>query len=196
MVARARVDRSVLVRRLLHRVSVLHVVGDDDRGDRPLGERDPERAIDKVTDLSRLHRHLDELVGDVLEQRRQVDFLLVVAANPCARLLTDDRHHRLMVELCVIETVEQMDRAGTGGRHADPGFAGELGMRTRHERRHLLVPGLDELGTLRAIARAAERADDPVDPVPGISVDPLDAPCGETLEKVVAHGLAHMCSAP
>jgi len=52
-----------------------------------------------------------EVVELVLEQRVQVDLLLVVAAQRAERLLADDRHHRLMVELCVVEAVEQVDRA-------------------------------------------------------------------------------------
>ena len=56
--------------------------------------------------------HLDVLVGDVLEQGREVDLLLVVAAEAGARLLADDRDHRLVVELGVIEAVEKVDGSG------------------------------------------------------------------------------------
>ena len=44
-------------------------------------------------------RHLHVLVRDVLEQRQQVDLLLVVAAERGARLLADDGDDRLMVQL-------------------------------------------------------------------------------------------------
>ena len=105
-----------------------------------------QRAVDEVADLGRLHRHLHVLVRDVLEQRSEVDLLLVVAAEPGPGLLADDRDDRLVVELGVVEAVEQVDRAGPGGRHADADLAGELGVRARHERGHLLVADLDELG--------------------------------------------------
>ena len=56
----------------------------------------------------------------------QVDLLLVVAAERRARLLADDRDHRLVVELRVVEAVQEVDRAGPAGREADADLAGEL----------------------------------------------------------------------
>ena len=73
----------------------------------------------------------DEVGGDVLEQRLQVDFLLVVRADRRARLLADDGDHRHVVHLGVVQPVQQMDRARAGGRVAEPDLAGELGMRRR-----------------------------------------------------------------
>ena len=101
----------MLARRLRDRVGLLQVVGDDQRGDRALGERDPAGAIDEVPDLLGHHRHLDELVGDVLEQRLKIDFLLVIAAESGTGLLPDNRHHRLVVELGVVQAVEEVDGA-------------------------------------------------------------------------------------
>ena len=89
-----------------------------------------------------------ELVGDVLEERDQVDLLLVAAAERRARLLADDRDDRLVVELGVVEAVQQMDRARAGRGHADADLAGELGMAAGHEGRHLLVADLDQLGVV------------------------------------------------
>ena len=88
-VARARVDRAVLVGRLLDRLGFLEIIGDDQRGDGALGQRDPAGAVDQMADLSRNHRHLDVLVGDVLEQGLEVDLLLVVAAEARPRLLAE-----------------------------------------------------------------------------------------------------------
>jgi hypothetical protein len=56
--------------------------------------------------------HVHVLVGDVLEEREQVDFLLVVAAERRSCLLADDRDHRLVVELGVVAPVQEVDRAG------------------------------------------------------------------------------------
>ena len=48
-------------------------------------------------------------LGDVLEQREQVDFLLVGAAHGAAARLPDDRDHGNVIELGVIKAVEQVD---------------------------------------------------------------------------------------
>ena len=69
-------------------------------------------------------------------------------------MLAHDRHHRLVVQLGVVQTVQQVDRPRARGGHAASRLAGELGVRARHERRHLLVPRLDEL---RIPLRPAER---------------------------------------
>ncbi len=138
----------MLVRRLGDGGRLLDVVGHDDGGHGPLGQCDPARAVDQMTDLSGLHRHLHELVRHVLEQRRQVDLLLVVPAQAGARLLADDRHYRLVIELGVIQPVEQMDGPGARGGHADPELVRELRVGAGHECRHLLVADLDELRAL------------------------------------------------
>ena len=91
-------------------------------------------------------RHLNVLGGDVLEQRDEVDFLLVAAAERGARLLADDREDGRVVELGVVQAVEEMDRARPRGGEADADLAGELGVPARHERGHLLVAHLDQLG--------------------------------------------------
>ena len=95
--------------------------------------------------------------GDVLEERQQVDLLLVVAAERGARLLADDGDHRLVVELRVVEAVQQVDGAGAGGGDAHADLAGELGVAAGHEGGHLLVARLDELGVA---VGAVERAED------------------------------------
>ena len=105
-------DGAVLVRRCLDRVLGGKVVRHDDAGDRALVERDAHRAVDEVPNLRRVRRHVHELVRDVLEERRQVHLLLVVAAERGHRLLTDDRDDRLMIELRVVEPVQEVDRPG------------------------------------------------------------------------------------
>ena len=62
---------------------------------------------------------MDERAGDVLEQRRQVDLLLVVAAERHARLLPGNRQHRHVIGPRVIEAGDEMRRTGAGGRDAD-----------------------------------------------------------------------------
>ena len=90
-----------------------------------------------------------------LNSETQVDLLLVAAAERAARLLADDRDHRLMIELGVVEAVQQVDRARAGRRQADADLARELRMAAGHERRHLLVAHLDELRVVRRPGRSA-----------------------------------------
>jgi hypothetical protein len=81
-----------------------------------------------------------------------------------------------------------MDRARAGGGEADPDVAAELRVGAGHERGELLVRGLDELDLLAVLVEAAE---DAVDAVAGVAVDPADAVGSEPLEDVGADGLGH-----
>ena len=90
---------------------------------RALGERDADRPVQHVGQLLGNRDHLHVLAGDVLEQAEQVDFLLVGAAHGAAAGLPDDRDHRDVVELGVVQAVEQVDRARARGRHADADVA-------------------------------------------------------------------------
>src|SRR5581483_7725078 len=77
---------------------------------------------------------------------------------------------------------------GAGGRHADADLARPLRVAAGHERGHLLVPHLDELGVA---VRPVECSDESVDPVAGIAVDAVHAPLAEALEDEVGDHLAH-----
>ena len=89
------------------------------------------------------------------------------------------REHRRVVELGVVEPVEQVDRAGPGGRHAHADLAGELGVRGGGEGGELLVAGLDELDL---VADLVEGEVQPVGPVARIAVDAPDAPLAQAAE--------------
>ena len=81
-VARARVHRAVRVGRLAaQRPTPARSLGMMIAVTVRSVERDPAGAVDEVADLRGLGRHLHVLVRDVLEQRLQVDLLLVVAAE-------------------------------------------------------------------------------------------------------------------
>ena len=175
-------------RRGFDRRQIGNVVRDDQAGDSALVHGDSDRAIHEMTHLLRRGRHLDVLVRDILEQGRQIDLLLIGAAERRARLLPHDRDDRLMVELGVVEAVQQMDRARPRSRQADPDLARELGVRTRHERRHLLVAHLNQL---RIAAGTVERSEDRVDAVAWIAVDAVNVPFTEPLQKKIAHPLSH-----
>src|SRR5438105_4540952 len=81
-----------------------------------------------------------------------------------------------------------MDRSGPGRGQADADLARPLGVRAGHEGGLLLVPYLDEV---ELVPVAVEGADDRVDPVPGITVDPFDAVLGESFEQEVGCQLSH-----
>ncbi len=97
----------------------LYIVGEDDRRDGALRLGDAECAIDQMARLCRGAADLHEIRRDVLEQRKKIDLLLEVAAEGGARLLTDQGHDGLAVELGIVEAIEQMDRAGARGGEAD-----------------------------------------------------------------------------
>ena len=103
---------------------------------------DANGAIDQMPHLRRRRSHVHVLVRDILEERNEIDFLLVIAAQRGARLLAHDRDDRLVIHFCVVEAVEKMDRARTGGGQANAQFAGELGVSAGHECRHLFVSHL------------------------------------------------------
>jgi hypothetical protein len=93
--------------RRVHHVLLLDVVGHDYAGDGPLGQGDAHRPIDEVAGLGGIGGHVHVLVRHVLEQGDQVDLLLVAAAQRHPVLLADDRHHRLVVELGVVEPLSR-----------------------------------------------------------------------------------------
>ena len=187
LVADARMQRAVRTRRLLV-FEVLQIVGEDHRGHPALGDRDAHRAVGQMAHLRRHRRGVDEGAGDVLEHRRQIDLLLVMAAERHPRLLAGDRQHRHVIEPRVVKPGDEMRRARPRGGDADAELAGELGMRRGHEGGHLLVPDLDELDLAFGALQRAEHA---VDAVAGIAVDPSHAPLMKTLDKEVADGLGH-----
>jgi hypothetical protein len=128
--------------------------------------------------LLRVHAGLDVLVRDVLEQRLEVDLLLVARAERHPRLLADDRDHRRVVELGVVEPVEEVDRPGARGRHAHADLARQLRVPGRGEGRDLLVARLDEL----EVGHLAEREVEPVRAVARIRVHARDAPLAQALQ--------------
>src|SRR5204863_3140603 len=93
------------------------------------------------------------------------------------------------VELGVVEAVQEVDRARAGGGYADADLTREFRVAAGHEGSHLLVSDLDELGVA---ACAVEGAEEGVDAVAGVAVDPVDAPLGEPFEDVVSDEFRHL----
>jgi hypothetical protein len=159
----------------------------------PPSQRGPDGAIKGVRQLLS-HVHLDEVVaGDVLEQGLQIHFLLVAPAHSAACGLPDDRHHRHMIQLRVVQAVQQMDRARPTRGHAHAHPAGELRIPDCREGGHLLMPGLHESWF---VVRFPERGDNSVDTVARIGEHLLDIPVPQALKQIVANRLGHVRPLP
>ena len=154
--------------------------------------RDAHRAIDQMTHLRGDGGLLDECAGHVLEQARQIDFLLIMAADRGARLLAGDREHRHVIEARVVKAGDQVRGAGARRRDADAKFAGEFGVGRCHEGGHFFVPHLDELDfAIGVTLRAIERAEHAVDAVARIAEDFAHAPGMEPFHQKITDRLRH-----
>ena len=93
-----------------------------------------------------------------------------------------------MIPFGVVQTGQQMHGSRAGRREADADLATELGVAAGHERGHLLVPDLDQLGiALGPIECAEER----VDAVARVAVNATHAPSCEASDESVGYGVGH-----
>src|ERR1051326_391074 len=164
------------------------IVGQNDCGDATLADCDAHRAIDQMPDLRRRRGLLDKGAGDVLEQAREIDLLLIMAAHGIARLLSGDGQHRHVIEPRVIEAGDEVRGARTGCGDADAELAGELGVSRRHEGGHLFVAGLGEFDLA---VGALQRAEHAVDAVARVAENLAHAPRMETFNQKIADSLRH-----
>ncbi len=179
---RGRDHHPVGVRRLLGRRGDLHVVGQHDHARGAGGQRRAEGPVDHQGGLLGGQHHLQELRGDVLEQAGEVDLLLVLRTQGGRRLLADDRHDGLVVELGVVQAVEHVHGARALGGDDDPDAAGVLRVTDGHEGGVLLVARLHER---RVAVGPAQRAHEAVDAVAGVAEDAGDAPGTQPLDDQV-----------
>lgn len=162
----------------------LQVDGEGDVRNAMPGDGRSARQIGHVLNVCRSH-HAGVVDADVLEQLVEFDVLLGVRGKEVVIVHAGDRENRLAVALCVVEAVEQMDAAGTGGSEADPEFAGELGPRAGHEGGGFLVPDLDEAD---AVLTLAERFHDAVDAIARDAEDHFDSPIEQAFHEYVSRG--------
>jgi hypothetical protein len=120
--------------------------------------------------------------GDVLEQREEIDLLLVVGAEQVVVRLPGEREHWRSVELRVVETVEKVNRARPRRRETNANSPGELGVAARHEGRGFLVTHLD---VANAVLPLAQRLHDAVDAVAGEPEHDGDSPVEEAVHEDV-----------
>ena len=179
----------MLVRWLLHS-HLLEVVWEDHHGDAALGLGDAIGAVDEVRHLRRHVGGLDVL-RHVLEDALQVEVLLVMRPDGRARLLPDERQHRLVIELRVVKPVQKVESARPLRREAHADLARELGMADGHEPGHFLVTNLHQLD--RAL-QASQRAHEPADTVAGIAEHSAHAPGMQAPPDEISNRLGHGAS--
>ena len=72
---------AVRIRRGFDSVCLLDIIREDDSRDGSLGLCDAQRPIDQMARLLRRGADLHEIARHILEERKQVDFLLKMAAE-------------------------------------------------------------------------------------------------------------------
>jgi hypothetical protein len=152
-------------------------------------------AAGQVGHLRHVRRahHPRAVEGDVGEDAVEVDVLLLVGVDHVVVVVAGDGQHRLPVQLGVVEAVEEVQPARTGGGQADPQAPRPAGVPGGHEGGGLFVADLDEADLVLAPAQGLH---DPVDPVSGEAEDHLDAPFPEPLYHHVARRARHPLSPP
>src|SRR2546423_818109 len=100
--------------------------------------------------------------ADVNKKLIELDILLRKGVNQVVILQSSQSQDWGPVELCVVQTVEQMNAARAGGGEANSEPAGELRVAAGHECSCFLVPHLNEPDFLLALP---QRLHDPVDPI-------------------------------
>ena len=143
------------------------------------GVRGVHRLLEHPRQLRRA-RHGVPVAGDVAEEQVVVDLLEEVAAHLGGGHLAADREHRSVRLRCVVQAVEQVDRAGSDGAHADPEGAGQLRLRGGGERTGLLVTDADPAHAVLAADRVRDR-------VQGVADDAPDLPHAEVVQAVDQH---------
>ena len=165
----------------------LHVRGNGDVRDGVLRAGDATGQRHRVLDVRRAHDA--RAVGrDVGEQLRQVDVLLREGVDEIVVRQPRDRDHGGLVELGVVQAVEQVHAAGTGGREAAADAPGPLGVRAGHERGGFLVAHLDETDLTVALADGLH---DAVDAITRQAKDGVHAPGHEAVDQYVGAVALH-----
>ena len=159
---------------------LLHVLGDDDRRRAAARNGEADGAVDDVRQLCRMRDLLNEL-GDVGEHPVEVELLLVARAAHRRLGLAADGEERRVVRFGVVKAGDQMRRARSAGREANPELAREFGVADSHEGTHFLVPRLDEIDASVAL----DGTDGAVDAVARIAEDPFDSPAFQAFDKEI-----------
>ena len=104
------------------------------------------------------------------------------------KVVTGDRQHRLTVHFGIVQTIEQMNAAGSRSCQAYAQAAGEFCISAGHECGRFLVAHLNETDF---ILSRAQRLDDPVNAVAGQPEDHIDAPIDEHVDQQICASFSH-----
>ena len=156
----------------------LHVHRHRDVRDAAIGKRGAACQLHHVLDVVRSH-HARVIYAHVHEQPIEIHILLGERVDQIVKLQTRDCEDRLPVELGVIEAVEQMNAARTGGGEANAELAGPFGITARVEGSRLFVADLNKANL---ILPGSQRLDDAVDAVSGNAEDRVHAPIDQRVD--------------
>lgn len=143
---------------------------------------DPHASVQEVPHLSRRGSLLHKC-RDVREHAVQIEFLLVAGTADGRLRLAADRENRGVIQFAVVQARDEVGRSGAASGQANSQFAGELGVRNRHESRHFLVPDLYEFD----VAGPLQCADHAVDAVAWITVDAANAPSVQPFDDEITN---------
>ena len=88
-----------------------------------------------------------------------------------------------VIQFAVVQARDEVGSSGAASGQANSQFAGELGVRNRHESRHFLVPDLYEFD----VAGPLQCADHAVDAVAWITVDAANAPSVQPFDDEITN---------
>ena len=171
-------------------LTVLQVDRKRDVRDAAIEQRRPAGEVRHVLDVRRSH-DAHAVFRDVHEDLVELDILLRVRPDQVVVGHSGDCEHRLPVELRIVQTVQQVDAAGSGGGDTDAEAAREFGIPACHECGSFFVPHLNEA---HGIALLPERLHDPVDAVTWQAKDCVDAPFLKNVDENVCCRLSHVFS--
>lgn len=139
----------------------LHVHGNGDVSHASGSQSCADREIGHAFHMGSAH---DSLVVDrhIHEELIQCYVLLGKRTNQIAVLKSCDRKNRSMIHLRVVEPIQEMNTAGTGGGNTHPELAREFRVGARHKGSSLFMPHVNESYPLLLLA---ERLEDSIDAI-------------------------------
>ena len=139
-----RVYAIMFMRRLFNRRQRLNVIGNDNAGDTTLRFGDAHSPIYKVPDLRRIRSHVYVLMSYIFKEGDQVDFLLIMAADSHPGRMPHNSNNGLMIHLCIVQSIEQVDGAWTRSGEAHADLSCKFRMGAGHKRGGFLMTYLYE----------------------------------------------------
>src|SRR5437867_1372682 len=96
--------------------------------------------------------------------------------------------NRLAIQFCIVESVEQVNAAGSGSCQTDTEAAGVLGKATGHKCSVFFMANLNKANLLLSLA---QRFHDSVDAISWQSEDDIDSPVDQGFNQNICCSLRH-----